>query len=84
MRISEKGQVTIPKNLRDLAGIKPDSEVRIMLEGNRVVIESVDPKGERAKTARIARFLEDLQKIENTGNPDLRAGDVMAVTRDRD
>lgn len=84
MRISEKGQVTIPKNLRELAGLKPDSEVRIMLEGNRVVIEGVDPRNEKAKEARIARFLEDLRNIENTGDLSLNAKDVMAATRDRD
>ena len=27
MRVTSKGQVTIPRDIRDLAGIKPNSEV---------------------------------------------------------
>jgi AbrB family looped-hinge helix DNA binding protein len=84
MRVSEKGQVTIPKNLRELAGIKPNSEIRMVLEGNRVIIEGIDPESETARVRRIEKFLADLKKLEGTGDPAISAEDVMRATRDRD
>ncbi|MCB1384952.1 MAG: AbrB/MazE/SpoVT family DNA-binding domain-containing protein [Nitratireductor sp.] len=84
MRISEKGQVTIPKNFRELAGLKPNSEIRILLEGGRVVIERKDVGEESAKAARIENFLRDLKKLEGSGDPSINADDVMRATRDRD
>lgn len=36
MRVTEKGQVTIPKAIRDRLGIGPGSEVRFVVEEGRV------------------------------------------------
>jgi antitoxin PrlF len=41
MHVSGKGQVTIPKRLRDAAGVTPGSEVTFSLEGSRIVITPV-------------------------------------------
>jgi len=41
MRVTEKGQVTIPKHIRDAAGVAPGSEVVFSLEGSRIVITPV-------------------------------------------
>lgn len=41
MLVTEKGQVTIPKHIREAAGILPGSEVSFSLEGSRVVITPV-------------------------------------------
>ena len=38
MRVTEKGQVTIPKHIRDAAGVLPGSEVAFALEAGRIVI----------------------------------------------
>jgi len=41
MQVTEKGQVTIPKRIRDAAGVAPGSEVAFSLEGSRIVITPV-------------------------------------------
>lgn len=38
MRITSKGQVTIPIDIREKAGLLPDTEVDFVLEGNTVRI----------------------------------------------
>jgi AbrB family looped-hinge helix DNA binding protein len=83
MRVSEKGQITIPKNLRDLAGIRPNGNVSVHLEGGRIVIESADRSVTEANKARLERFLVALKKLEGTGDPAISADDVMRATRDR-
>jgi AbrB family looped-hinge helix DNA binding protein len=38
MRVTEKGQVTIPKEIRDRLGIGPGSEIEFVEDGNSVKI----------------------------------------------
>jgi AbrB family looped-hinge helix DNA binding protein len=83
MRVSEKGQITIPKNLRELAGIKPNGNVSIYLEGGRLVIETADRSVTEANKERLKRFMEALRKLGGTGDPSISADDVMRATRDR-
>lgn len=47
MRITSKGQVTIPTEVRRKAGLLPGMEVDFVIEGNSVLIKrSEAPKGE--------------------------------------
>lgn len=83
MRVTSKGQVTIPRDIRELAGIEANSEVVFGLEDGKVTIV---PKNDRRKVAddeRLHRFLAALDRLEGTGDPAMRAEDVMALTRDR-
>ncbi len=59
MRVTEKGQVTIPKHIRDKAGIRPGTEVDFRLEEGRIqIVKRVDTKkGESAGQA----LVRDLQ-----------------------
>jgi antitoxin PrlF len=41
MRVTDKGQVTIPKHIRVAAGVAPGSEVAFSLEDRRIVITPV-------------------------------------------
>ena len=41
MRITEKGQVTIPKAVRDAVGLKPGTDVQISVEDGEVVLRKV-------------------------------------------
>ncbi len=45
MRISERGQVTIPKDIRDRFGLTPDSEVEFVVREGR--IELIRRQGRR-------------------------------------
>jgi len=43
-RIGSKGQVVIPKDLRDRTGLHPGTEVEFELDGTRVVVVSRPPR----------------------------------------
>jgi antitoxin PrlF len=83
MRVTSKGQVTIPRDLRQVAGIEPNSDVLFGLENGKITIQLRDANAENDNRVRLDRFLKTLKALEGTGNPDLSADDVMSMTRDR-
>jgi AbrB family looped-hinge helix DNA binding protein len=57
MRITSKGQVTIPVEIRERAGFLPNTEVDFILEGSSVrVVKAPARKGE-SRGARLVRGL---------------------------
>ncbi|MFA7505418.1 MAG: AbrB/MazE/SpoVT family DNA-binding domain-containing protein [Burkholderiaceae bacterium] len=55
MQVTEKGQVTIPKRLRDAAGILPGSRVSFTLEGGKIIIRKAGTgTDDRRKALRVA------------------------------
>jgi AbrB family looped-hinge helix DNA binding protein len=54
MRITSKGQVTIPREIREALGIVPSSEVEFVREGNRVWLRKRKPGAVRGRS-RVAR-----------------------------
>jgi len=62
-RIGAKGQVVIPKELRERAGLLPGADVEFELDGQRVSIKVADRRpelgGRFAKSGMAARLLED-------------------------
>ena len=47
MRVTEKGQVTIPRNVRSNLGIVPGSEVEFVLQGDSSVLRRVEPSADQ-------------------------------------
>lgn len=62
-RIGSKGQVVIPKQLRERAGLHPGTEVEFALEGKRVVLARRSARarlgGRFAGSGMAARLLAD-------------------------
>jgi antitoxin PrlF len=83
MRVTSKGQVTIPQDLRKLAGIEPNSEVLFGIDNGKITIEALDAKAERETRERLRRFMSALDRLEGTGDRTVSADDVMQATRDR-
>lgn len=83
MRVTSKGQVTIPRDMRELAGIKPNSEVLFSIEGGKLTIVPKDASVAAEEKDRLSRFMETLDRLEGTGDQDLDADELMALTRDR-
>jgi len=83
MRVTSKGQVTIPKDLRELAGIAPNSDVLFSMEGGKLTIVPKDGRQEQEDRLRLERFLDSLQRLEGTGDQDIDADGLMNMTRDR-
>ncbi len=40
--LSKKGQVVIPKPIRDMLGLSPGSVMRVWVEGKRIILEPVE------------------------------------------
>ncbi|MBX9456357.1 MAG: AbrB/MazE/SpoVT family DNA-binding domain-containing protein [Rhizobium sp.] len=83
MRVTSKGQVTIPRDMRELAGIKPNSEVLFSIEGGKLTVVPKHESGAVEEKARLERFLETLDRLEGTGDQDVDAATLMSMTRDR-
>jgi bifunctional DNA-binding transcriptional regulator/antitoxin component of YhaV-PrlF toxin-antitoxin module len=75
MRITSKGQVTIPRAIREAAGFLPRTDVRFILEEDGVRIVKADPgvKPDRG------RLLVD--GLRRRGHGKLTTAEIMAMTR---
>ncbi|WP_024333923.1 AbrB/MazE/SpoVT family DNA-binding domain-containing protein [Desulfotignum balticum] len=73
MRVTTKGQVTIPIHIREKLGITPDTEIDFLQEGNRVFLVK------RKKNARATRRFKKLRGIATVK---MTTDEIMALTRD--
>jgi antitoxin PrlF len=83
MRVTSKGQVTIPRDMRELTGIKPNSEVLFSIESGKLTITPKDAASAANENERLNRFLQTLDRLEGTGDQELDAEALMSLTRDR-
>jgi len=72
MKITSKGQVTIPVAIREKAGLLPDTEVEFVLSGKRVYLRKGGGKG------RGRRLVEALR---GKGTVRMTTDQIMALTR---
>ena len=83
MRVTSKGQVTIPRDLRELVGITPNSEVVFSIDGGRLVVEPKNSTRDVEDRTRLERLAEVLDRLEGSGDQDVDADALMSITRDR-
>jgi AbrB family looped-hinge helix DNA binding protein len=83
MRVTSKGQVTIPRDMRELAGIKPNSEVLFSIEDGKLTIVPKHSVEKGVEKARLESFLQSLDRLEATGDQAIDAASLMSLTRDR-
>lgn len=74
MRVTSKGQVTIPRNVRQKLGIFPQSEVEFVVEGNTVVLRTVTA-GEASRGKRLVETMRGRATVRMTTD------EIMALTR---
>lgn len=72
MRVTIKGQVTIPQEIREKLGITPAAEVDFIEDKNRVYL--VKRKGLPKKTRRF-------NKLRGIANVKMTTDEIMALTR---
>ena len=75
MRITTKGQVTIPAHIREKAGLQPHTDVEFILEGRKV---SIVRKASGTKPSRGARLVAHLK---GRGDVAMSTDEIMALTR---
>lgn len=75
MRVTSKGQVTIPVEIRERLGLLPNTEVEFEVEGHAVRIRKA--RGRR-KSDRRRSVVEQLRGKAPTG---MTTDEIMALTR---
>jgi AbrB family looped-hinge helix DNA binding protein len=78
MRITSKGQVTIPQAIREQAGLLPGCEVEFLLDDGTVRIVPAKPRKGLGRGERI------VQHLRGRGSLGLSTDDIMALTRGDD
>ncbi len=76
MKVSDTGQVTIPREIRERVGMEPGTEVEIIERNGEVVVTTL----EDAKT----RMSAWIGKVRGTAMPGLSTDDIMTITRGED
>lgn len=78
MRITSKGQVTIPAHIRERAGLLPHTEVEFEFDGETVRIVKAGT-GERP-----SRGEELVRRLRGSGTVQMTTDEIMALTRGDD
>jgi AbrB family looped-hinge helix DNA binding protein len=78
VKITSKGQVTIPKEIRDQFGLLPGTEVEFVPEGGDVKVRKLEGDLTRGR-----RIVEHLRQA-NGGDIPLSTEEIMRMTRGED
>ncbi len=73
MRVTTKGQVTIPRNVRETLGITPETEVEFIEENGRFYIA-------KANTPKVTKKFEKLRGIATVK---MSTDEILDLTRER-
>ena len=76
MRITSKGQVTIPVRIREKAGLLPNTEVDFLYDGRGVRLVRARPKDKAATRGRRV-----VQHLRGRGDVAMSTDEIMALTR---
>ena len=72
MRVTTKGQVTIPQHIREKLGILPASEIEFIEEKDRVyIVKKEDPENRNNK----------FRKLRGVATVRMTTDEIMALTR---
>lgn len=74
MRITSKGQVTIPVELREKTGLLPATEVRFEIAGNNLLLKKIKTGSSRGR--------ELIARMRGKATRRLTTAQIMALTRD--
>ena len=75
MRITSKGQVTIPADIREKAGLLPETEVEFQFDGEAVTIVKTKNAGKPSRGARLVAHMR------GKGDVAMTTDEIMALTR---
>ncbi|MDQ3080730.1 MAG: AbrB/MazE/SpoVT family DNA-binding domain-containing protein [Gemmatimonadota bacterium] len=75
MKITTKGQVTIPVEIRDRLGLLPDTEVRFSVRGKVAILEKV--------SGRTPRGTDVIERLRGRGTVKMTTDEILALTRGR-
>jgi AbrB family looped-hinge helix DNA binding protein len=73
MRITSKGQVTIPIEIREKAGFLPDTEVEFKMTGNTVVLKKAGSSSKRSRDL--------INRMRRKATLKMTTDEILALTR---
>ena len=73
MRITSKGQVTIPQDIREQCGFLPNTEVQFEVKGNNVLIRRVQGRSRRGRDL--------IRRMKGRATLKLSTAEIMRLTR---
>jgi AbrB family looped-hinge helix DNA binding protein len=73
MRITSKGQVTIPIEIRNTMGLLPNTDVEFVIKGKQVTIQKT--------TAGNSRGQRIVEAMRGKGTVSMSTDEIMALTR---
>ena len=82
MRITSRGQVTIPEPIRRTAGMLPGTEVEFVQDQSGVHLCKTSRK-KNGSTARERRLGEALDRLRGSATIRMTTEEIMALTRGR-
>jgi len=74
MRITSKGQVTIPQNVREQMGFLANTEVEFFVSGNKVFLQKAESDEGRGK--------DMIAGMKGKATVTLRTDSILAMTRE--
>lgn len=74
MRVTSKGQVTIPADIRDRFGFLPDTEVDFIIDGDTVRVVRSEP-------GRRSRGRSAVARLRGSATRAMTTDEIMALTR---
>jgi AbrB family looped-hinge helix DNA binding protein len=77
MKITSKGQVTIPEEIRRKAGLLPHTEVEFAIEEGRVTVRKAATRKSGDRGARM------LRKLRGSATVSMTTDQILALTRGR-
>lgn len=78
MRITSKGQVTIPIEIRERFGFLPDTEVEFVVdEDDTVKLVRAEPRGHPGRGDRV------VDRLRGTSTLGMSTEEILALTRER-
>ena len=73
MRITAKGQVTVPQDIRERFGLMPNTEVEFAVSGDRVYLHKAAGKARRGETL--------VARMRGRATMRMSTDEIMALTR---
>jgi AbrB family looped-hinge helix DNA binding protein len=74
MRITSKGQVTIPIEIREKAGLLPETEVEFRISGNNVILRKVASPSKRSRDL--------IGRMRGKATRKMTTDEILALTRE--
>ncbi len=81
MLVTDKGQVTIPKRIRDAAGVAPGSEVSFALDGSKIVITPVATHVKNDRRGKLRQAAARVHASLSTEFRQMGADEIMEFLR---